>query len=141
MVWSQLAACVAGFTEDGVLVDCTLSYLRKSVTASLPATAAASSSLGVYAQNSAKDVLVVQVAAAASPGANYTLELFDGDPLGAGVLIYQATGITLAEYTDSAPFFVEAPASGTIYSRITNIDSVAVTVEQTIRLLELNPAV
>lgn len=139
-VWAALSACIPGAWEDSGVAECTLTYLTKSISASLPATAAAASSIGVYAQNAAKDLIVVQVAAEASPGGNYILELFDGDPVGSGVLVYQATGITLPAYADNAPFFLLAPASGVLFSRITNIDPVAVTVDLTVRLLELNPA-
>jgi len=68
---------------------------------------------------------------------NFTLELFDGNPAAAGVLIYQATGITEATFDDRASYFQPTPANGVIYAKVTNIDAVAMTATVSLRYLNV----
>jgi hypothetical protein len=73
------------------------------------------------------NMLIMQLdAAIIGVDPNIILELYDGDPDAAGVLRYQATGLTMAEYSDPVSFYIPMP--GNLYARIENIDAVAATV-------------
>ena len=91
----------------------------------LPATAGAASTINLITMSSGLLCMQVIVTTVAS-ARNYTIELFDGDPTN-NLLVYQATGITVASYVDAAVFFLPSISSGTLKARITNIDANSMT--------------
>lgn len=104
----------------------------------LPATAAAQASALLPVKiTSGHLVLSIESKNTAGGLQNYTLEIFDG--AATGRLLYQASGITVADYLDSASFYMTPAASGELFVRITNIDADAMSVTVTVTAMEVTP--
>lgn len=121
---AQTAAAAAQTAAASVKATTTLSTnLTVAATAGAIASAALGTGLTV-------GLICLQLKSNVTAGTaqNYILELFDGDPTAGGVNVYQATGITMTNFSDTALFFIPKLNSGSLFARITNIDPDAMTV-------------
>jgi hypothetical protein len=107
-----------------------------SVTASLAASVGAGGS-GLLVSTT-HDLLCLQVKATTLATPNYSFGLYDGNA-GDAALLYQASGINSTSYIDSAPFFLTAPTTGTVWLQAYNIDAISTSLTVQLRYMEFLP--
>jgi hypothetical protein len=87
---------------------------------------------------------LVEVDIDSGTSADTDIELYDGDPTGAGVLIYQSVGLDIVsngKYSDPNIWWGEVQATGDLRARITNNGASATTYTLRIRIRDDNTTV